>query len=191
MHRLISAEYNHIKFYNRIFTMKGLIWGLWGGLVLGLLISYYHKSYLGEVVRRLLKKEAHSPESAKTLEELGVKNTFALRHALKEGATLRRHVEVANPGECLTPRAVKKRSRFAKLFLSEKQKYDCDFDKMKLYIPEEKRISADLRYAEKRHMSPAWLIFFIVLFAALAVGAMIVIPDLLRMLDNFLTMNSD
>jgi len=191
MFLLISAAYKHLKFYNRILTLNGLIWGVWGGFVLGLFLTWYHHSYLGEVVRQLLKKEALSPDSALTLEELGIKKRRVLTAALKEENTLRRVIDIANPEECLSPLPDKGGSGFTKKIFPQKKRYSYDFDKMKLYIPEEKKFRAESRYEQKKTRSPLWLIVWVIALTALAAAATVVIPDLLQLLDNFLSMNFD
>ena len=183
---LIAETYEHLNFNFRIVTLNGLIWGLWGGFVAGLLITYYSRTYLGETVRRLLKKEALSPDSALTLSELGIKESRLMKAALKRGKTLRKVISVANPEECEFRCEETKRSRLSKLF-PEKEKYTYDFRKMKLYIPEEKKYTADVKYEEKRRISPFVLIALIAVLTAVAIGMTFAVPGLLHKLDGFLS----
>lgn len=189
MHALIAEAYKHLNFNFRIVTLNGLIWGLWGGLVAGLIITYYSRTYLGETVRRLISKEALSPEGALTLSELGLKESRFRKNALKRGRTLRKLVFVANPDECETkpekPEKTKK-SRLSKLF-PEKEKYTYDFSKMKLYVPEEKKYRAEVRYEEKGRLSPLWLIVLVAVLTGVAIGMTFAVPGLLQRLDDFLT----
>ena len=184
------AALKHIDFGGGIISLKTLIWGIWGGISIGALLSFYHKSYLGRVVRALLNKEALSKESSYTLGELGIKPCRLLTAALKEDATLRRVIDVSNPEECEFESQRKTPSWLAKLFPVGK-KYSYDFNKMKLYIPEEKRVAAEIKYDQKKKISPAVLIIFIAVLTGIAIGMTFVVPDLLQMLDNFIDMLSN
>lgn len=191
MRLVAETTYKYLKFYNRIITFRGLVWGIWGGFVIGLFLSYYHKIYLGEAVRRLLKKEATSKESAKTLAELKLRPSRLMTRALKEGATLRRHIDVANPEECIKTLPPRRAPKIWRKIFPKDASYEYDFEKMKLYIDGEKKYAAEARYEQKRRMSPLWLIVIIVVLTALAAGMMIAVPDLLQLLDNFISLNFD
>ena len=187
---LAATEYKHIKFRGGLMTLRGFIWGVWGGFVAGLLITYYHKSYLGETVRRLLKRETSSKETALTLGELGMKPVFLLTRSLKRSGSLKKYVVVANSDECETPDG-KPKGRFEGKLFPERDHIKYDFSKMKLYIPEEKRYAASVRYEEKRRINPLWLVLFLVLLTALAVTVTIALPEILGMIDNFITQYFD
>ena len=187
---LAATEYNHIKFRGGLMTLRGLIWGLWGGFAAGLLITFYHKAYLGELIRRLLSREAYSKVSAMTLSELGMKPVWLLTRALKRGGSLMKYAAVANPDECEAPNG-KARGRFEGKLYPERDRISYDFSAMKLYIPEDKKYVAEVRYGEKKKISPLWLAVFLVALTALAVGLTIAIPELLKMIDNAITQYFD
>lgn len=185
---LAASSYNHLEFYNRIMTLKTVIIGLYVGFLAGILIGFYNKVYLGGFVRKLIKKGAFSPETALTLREAGVKNTFFLRRALIKKGTLRRICEAANEADATAESERAKAVKVIRRFLSfdDTPKVTYDFDKIKFYIPEEKKYAAEVRY-DKKGSNPA---LFIVMALALTVVAFVVyleIPELLTMLDNFLT----
>ena len=49
------------------------------GVFLALLFTFFQKGVMGAFIRRLIGEKAFSPESAKTLDELGInKNVFIL-----------------------------------------------------------------------------------------------------------------
>ncbi|MBQ7670677.1 MAG: hypothetical protein IJS45_08155 [Clostridia bacterium] len=184
------AALEHIDFGGGIISLKTLIWGIWGGISAGALLSFYHKSYLGRVVRALLNKEALSKENAFTLGELGIKPRRLLTTALKEDATLRKVIGVSNPEECEFEQQRKTPTWLSKLFPVGK-KYSYDFDKMKLYIPEEKRVTAEIKYDQKKKISPVVLVVFLAVLTGVAIGMTFVVPDLLQLLDNFIDMLSN
>lgn len=189
--QFIGAAYKHLKFFNRITTLRGLIWGVWGGFILGLFATYYHKNYVGEVVRRLIKNDATSPEKASSIQDIGMKNTPFLRLALRDGSTLRKSVSIANADECGRKVEGKDRGKIMNFLFPKKEKFAYDFSAAKLFIPEKVRITAEVKYEEKHRMSPVFLIVFAAVLTGLAIGVTVAVPDLLQMLDNFLAMNLD
>ena len=187
---LIAETYKYLKFYNRIVDLKGLVWGIFGGFVIGIALSYYHKVYLGKVVRALLDRDASGKESAMTLNELGIKASFGIRRALFRRRILRKVISVANPEECEIPTQEKTRGKFISLMLPERDGVRYDFDKMKLYIDEENRYRAGARYELKHKINLVYVFLFILLLAGLTfVVYKYAVPDLLRMLDNFIGMS--
>lgn len=183
----LAGQYENLVFYNRIMTFKLVLWAVWTGIIIGIAVSYYTKDYLGRFVRRLLKNEALSKEKAMTFEELGYKRTFPLCIHLKDGGTLRRYIDIANEEEAvfiteLSPKRKKLRSLFG---LSEViKKYD--FSKLRFFIPEEKKYAADVRY-EKKGSNPGVFIFWVIALTGLALLVNFLVPELLTMLDNFIT----
>ena len=59
------------------------------GMVLAAIFSVYEKRGLGEFVRKLLFEECYTPESAKTLYQLGYRKNAAVRGALRRGSLFR------------------------------------------------------------------------------------------------------
>ena len=55
------------------------------GVAVATIVVYYNSRFLGRTVRALLDIDATSPQSAITLEELGLSLTPALRSSLKPG----------------------------------------------------------------------------------------------------------
>ena len=180
MSRLFFAL-SQIDLLGGIISLKTLIWGIWGGISVGAVLSFYHKFYLGKIVRALLDKEVLSKETSLSLGELGIKPRRLLTAALKEGATLRRVIEVSNPEECESEQQRRSPAWLTKLFPVGK-KYSYDVEKMKLYIPEEKRIAAEIKYDQKKKISPVFLIVFIAVLTGIAIGLTFLIPELLQLL---------
>ena len=120
-------------------TLKTLVWVVFFGVTFGSFYAYYQRSLLGNILRALIAHEAQDEESAKTLDEIGygkgVKNTFA-KFALRKGAGLRKTVCAVYEEKA----AEKKHpdQLFAKTPKSENEQ--------KYYVPEEKRIVAEVRY---------------------------------------------
>jgi hypothetical protein len=85
------VKYENFELRFPLLSLEVIIWGMYGGILLACLISVYCKRYEGEIVRRLLEKEAKDADSALTLDELGLKNTALRRHALR-GAVIRKYI---------------------------------------------------------------------------------------------------
>ena len=63
--------------------LKTIIWTFMFGAVAATLVMFYNNRFLGRLVRALIKIDATSPESAIAIEELGLKLTPAIKHALR------------------------------------------------------------------------------------------------------------
>lgn len=73
-----------------------VIASLFAGIVLSVIVTLYQHGVSGTVIRSLIKNNADSPESAKTLFELGLwKNIFVRAALLGKGGTLKRIIAVA------------------------------------------------------------------------------------------------
>ena len=71
------------------------------------------------------------------------------------------------------------------------EEYIDDFEKMKLYIAKDDVYRAEVRYAQKKKVNIVYAVLFILLLAALAfIVCEFAVPDLLRMLDNFIGLNA-
>lgn len=67
--------------------LKTIIWMFMLGVAVATIAVYYNSRFLGRIVRALLDIDATSPQSAITLDELGLKLTPALRNSLKPGTS--------------------------------------------------------------------------------------------------------
>lgn len=183
----IAGKYDNLVFYNRILTFKLVLWAVWAGVIIGIAASYYNKDYLGRFIRRLLKKEATSKDTALTLTELSYNKFFPLKLHLKDGKSLRRYAEIANRDEAVTEKNKNpKFNRLRNLFGISNVKKIYDFSNLRFYIPEEKKYTADVRY-EKKGSNPGAFIVWIIIITALAFLVNFLVPELLTMLDNFIT----
>lgn len=94
------GDYTHFSIGSgSMLSLQTLLFGLFVGVNLAALLAIFNKRVLGDFVRKLLSEECSSPESAKTLRELGfIKNT-AVRGSLRSGVTLRRIVRCVETDE--------------------------------------------------------------------------------------------
>lgn len=163
-----------------------IIWGIYIGIMLGVLGSLICRIYSSRLIQALVKNGAADEGSAKTLAELGLGKQFVVKYMLKnEQSSLRRSVICANEGE-LKPVSSKFKVFWHEKFLREEIPTKMDFASAKFYLPEEKRISAEIRYRVEGHPIRIFIIAAVVLFAV-AIFASYAVPELLLMLDNFIT----
>ncbi len=181
--------YINFSFKNSTMSLAVIIWGLCAGMLVGGILSIYNKRYLGGVVRALLDTEGLSPERAKTLEELGLSSKWGRRRALQDRKVLRKCIAVANRDQCLIPaKPGKKWSRTLRRFFtgSAEKKPKLDIDRARLYVLEEKKYHAQVRYT-KKGSSPAFILVGGILLLVIAILATIFIPELLEMTDNMIS----
>jgi len=75
-----------------IFTMDTILQGLFGGMILAVLVVAYNKLVIGRFVKALIKAGAVHPNFAKTFEQLDVKKNFMIAYALRTKGFLRKFV---------------------------------------------------------------------------------------------------
>ena len=179
MSHLISEVYKYIDPDSGILPLTFLIWAIFGGFIIGMTLTFYTKSYVGETVRRLLKSGALSEDGAMTLAQLGIKPSRLRVHSLKDGALLSKYIAIANRTEAVKETTAGRGKR-------KKVKKTYDFNTARLYIREEKKYQADVRFEQTRKVSPLWLIFLAVVFIAAAIASSLYITKIIKMLDDFL-----
>ncbi len=171
-------------------TLAIVLWSIYVGFVIAGGLSVYHKCYLGEVVRALIKKKATDESSAVPAKELGIRMGYFRRKNVLGGGTLSKYVIVANPEESLVKKAPLKPflsavSRFFGGTGERKTEYGADT--AKIYLLEDKRIQAEVRYSKKGTNA---LMFFVgaAVFLGITVALTFAIPYLLELLDDAITM---
>ena len=170
---------------NSFVTVQTVVYAALLGLAAGLLISTYSKLYLGRIVRALIKKEAVGKESAVSFVELGIRPSRLLTYSLRDHSALRKHVCIKNPEECALPDNsrpfVKKLRKF--FSGSEEREKRYDLKRAVLYVPEDRKHEAELKYETKGN-PVITVIFAALVFATLALLAVFGLPKILEMLDK-------
>ena len=176
--------YNNFEFRNPFISLELIVWALFAGFILAALIAIYNKRVIGGFVKAILRNECLSAESAKTVTDLGFGNDWFIKNALRTDTVLRRFVvrvdnmDDKNDTAEESPENEKKESA---------SRHDIiDFAKSKFYIPEELKYRAEVRYASKGTDLIAFGLCVVVLAAA-AFAAIYIIPDLIQLIDNFIS----
>lgn len=187
---MVKSMNNYYSFDNFDIDLNGstfhiIIWGLYIGIMLGTLGSILFRVYSSKIIKAITACGASDENSAKTLEELGLAKTPLVKKYLKDDSILRRLVLVcgdSHKSDTSNSLKVFWYEKFNRTDVPEK----IDFENAKFYIPEENRAAAELRFREESHPVCSFILAAVVLLAA-AVFAIYALPQLLTMLDNFIT----
>ncbi len=154
-----------------VFSLDGLnlvIWAVYIGYLLASIFYYYQKKVIGGFVRALFAQNAHTPETALSLAELGYHKHPAIRRQLSQPGALRKMVWEVEDKYLTGEDGVLYSAREKAL----------DINVARFYISEERRIQAELRYDNKGNDLLA-LIMGAALCFVLAVAAIIWLPGIL------------
>lgn len=138
-------------------TLALILYPMLIGLIIGVMVVLFNKQVIGKLVKKLLDDKISTDGTAKTLEELGFGKSRTLKFLLRDGTTLRKMVKTAeNDGKTSAPR---------------------------YYIPEDCAYRAEVTY-NPDGSSVITVVIAIIMFAALTLIMMTLIPDLIQMLKN-------
>ena len=177
------AKYQHIRFDEADASLlQIIIWGLCIGAVLASLLSLYQQNVPGRLVRALLRAEAHTADTAKTLDELGLSRRPLITRELRRGTVLKKFVCSAADGEeqGKTSSKAENKAEGAENAPSAAAK-----EVPLYYIPTELKYRAEIRYAKKGN---SLLSFAITVALSVAMGVLLMklIPFVLSMIDAIL-----
>jgi len=146
------------------------------GATLASIGVYFNKIVIGKAVRAIVAAGADSPESAKTLEDLGLSRSFFVRNALKSRSVLRKYVYEADDRIIALPDGSSYFERDGAI----------DLTSARFYISEENRVRAEVRYAGKGS-DLFVLILSIVVYFGVAWAIVVVFPLLINFWNSFVT----
>lgn len=187
-----EAYYEYLGWETQdLINFKIILFALFVGLALAAFGIVYDKRVLGEAVHKLLREECLSPETAKTLTELGYGRSSTLRHSVRKSVSLRRVVKCREEEEFLRlqeeQRLLHEQKRAADKSLGRFKEipYEFDLETDRFYIPEEMKYAADIKFEKK---GSTWLgaILFAVILAVMYVVALVFLPDMLEIVNDFI-----
>ncbi len=167
-------------------AMYIIVWGLYIGIMLGVLFALITRVYSGRLIASLVKSGATEAGAAVRIDDLDFKGKAIVKYMLRPGTVLSRTLEIANREEFPAQEHSKFSHFWHEKFLSEEIPEKTPFELAKFYLPEEKRIGAELRYTLEEHPIRNFILAAVGLFAV-ACFAVFAIPELLTMFDNFVT----
>ncbi len=195
--------YEHFELYNPFISVELIVWSVFAGIVVASLLAVYNKRLIGGFVKELLFRECFSPETAKTIVELGYGTDWIIKNALRKDKVLRGFVARAEDGENVDNvnkadnvdnAANGENGENGENEAKDKKKADrsdCEkrqeinFLTARFFIPEEKKYGAEVRYAS-RGTNLVSLAVGLLICAAAAFAAIVLIPDIIQLIDNFL-----
>ena len=188
----VDAGYQNLGFEkNPLFSLRMTALGIFIGTIIACVIMAYHKQVLGAAVRKLISVKANSPESAKTLEELGYKKNIIFRNAFAYNSSLRRFVKCVGAEEFYREQNKKreeyeeKRANGQKLPPFKDAIYPIDPDSDKFYIPEDLRARAEIRF-DKKGSGVLGTILSIIVICVLFIVLLFLLPLIFGAVDNII-----
>lgn len=188
-----DTQYEYLGTGGSMTSLRMIIVGIFIGLALAAFGAVFNKRVLGDFVRGLLREEALTPETAKTLTELGYLKSSVIRSSVKRGVTLRRVVRCREEEEYLAEIA-KKQEEY-----EEKRRENPSLPKFKaepfcvkpsehhFYIPDELKYMADVKF-EKRGTTWLGAILFSVILLIVLVVLLLALPKILEILNDWFGM---
>lgn len=169
-------------YLNPLMSLKVIVWCLCGGLILGALGSYFTRRDAALFIRKLIQDGIDSPDKAITLTEAGFARNLPVRMALRTGKPLRRLLTCANEDSFV----VKKHGFIRRFFTTQSESVKTDLKTARFYLTEEMKYRAETRYNVK-NVTPLDLLLSIVLLIAAGAVAVYAVPQLVNLLDGFLS----
>ena len=77
-------------------SVASIVWPLIFGAFISVIISVINKKNVGKLVKKLIEAKASTPDSAKTLEELGLSKNSYLRYATRPTSTLMNIISITD-----------------------------------------------------------------------------------------------
>ena len=167
-------------------SLELLLWSVYAGIVLGVGSSLLYRVYTHSFVNAVIQSGALDEDHAVTLDNLNFRGKWYIKRQLNSGNSLSRMFVFTN-ADTFPKKKCSKLARFwREKFLGDEIPTVIPFETAKFYLPEERRITAELRFTEEK----APLRTFIIAAAGLGVAiaaAIVAVPELLQMLDNLMT----
>lgn len=150
-------------------SLEVLLWSIYIGITLGVLLSILYRVYTGSFVRAIVEAGALDEEHAVSLSELSFRGKWYVKRLLRPEDTLGR-IFMRIGGDAA----------------DRKHPQKIDFGAARFYLPEERRIGAETRFVVEKSPVRTFIIAAVLLFAVFF-AATVFLPELLQMLDNFMT----
>jgi hypothetical protein len=185
-----NTEYENLGFggSGSMITIPMIVIAIAAAIIISSISAIINKTVLGGFVRAVIKDEALSPESAKTLEELGYDEKLVIRRSVRKSINLRSVIR------CVEEEQYNERTRLAREEYDKnpdphKPKfvdapYQIDPDNDHFYIPEENKYKADMKF-DKRGTS--WGMFWVIIIITVifSIALLVSLPKILDIANEF------
>ena len=175
---------------NSIVTLPAIIIGIAIGAILAVAFALRDNHVIGGFVRLMLERDAIGREKSLTLFDLGAGEHSAFARGLRKSASLRRMVRCVEEedfyAEQKTAREEHEKKKEEDSTLPEFKEKQYVFDGSEhFYIPEDKKIAAEIKYI-KRKLKPQLIPLIIIASLILLFALILLLPYLLSVLDQLL-----
>jgi len=180
-------------------AINTIVFGFCMGIFFATLIAVYLKRVQGSFMRALLEKNAVTPESAITLEQVGRKADAFIKLALRQGGTLRKIVKTADDESNENNGSSERYGPDAEVFDAARARADGmavadsknskDMSGLRFYIPEEMRYRVELQYNDRGASLMTIVITFIAVLVLL-VAASQFLPALIDFVSSLFSSGS-
>ena len=184
-----SAEYPNLGLTeNSIISLPVILAGLILGALLAVIITGYDNRVMGGFVREMLYRGAIGREKALTLSDLDLAERSPVGRALRKSVGLRRVVHSVEEEDFYAQLKREceeyEKKREEDPTLPEFKNTDYTFGGGEhFYIPEDKKITAEIKYA-KRGLKPWALIIIIAVSVLLFFALVFILPYILKLADQ-------
>ena len=170
-------DLSELFLYTGELNLVFIVWPIFIGVCIAAFVTVFVRVKLGEVVRAIIEKGAISPETALTLEELGVAKRFFVRSALRGRSALRR-VVYATDGSVITS-GDGENTELRVLTINEAP----DLDECRFFISDENKARAESIYDNTNSTLLSAIITVLVAFVV-AIVSMLVVPKIIDLLES-------
>lgn len=202
LYSAVYPEHHYANLHSPLYfvNLDFILIGLYVGIVIGLFITCGRRAHTGDLIGRILSAEATSPETAKSAEELGIADKSGLIRALKRRrfGSLVRSVVVPDSTDGTGDDAVDSADEAANGTGSGDKGTREDTNgansgdgeaiggEVRYYVDKSDAYSAEMLYGKRKGgiiTAVIWAIILIPVFMLIR----FFIPELLQLLDNFIT----
>ncbi len=160
-------------------------------MCVGIFLASQRKNTMIRVIKQLYRHGATTEEGAKTVSELGMKNTSQLRALLNSGRLSRAIVRVGEKKQSYeeyiaSEKAKKQEKRKKRISEKVKEGEKCSFDTYKFYISKESDIYAK-GIISKNPTSPLNCTLLCLFVISISACLILLMPKILELLNSLLT----
>lgn len=169
-------------------SLEILLWSVYAGIIVGVGSSLLYRVCTHSFVNAVIQAGALDENNAVTIDSLDFRGKWYIKRQLRSGnASSLSRMFVCTNADTFPKKKCGRLARFwHEKFLGDEIPTKIPFETAKFYLPEERRIAAELRFTQEK----APLRTFIIAAAALAAviaAATVAVPELMTMLDNLMT----
>lgn len=169
-------------------SLEVLLWSVYAGIIVGVGSSLLYRVYTHSFVDAVIKAGALDEDHAVTLGSLDFRGKWYIKRQLRAGSagSLSRMFVFTNADTFPKKKCTRLGRFWREKFLGDEIPPEIPFDTAKLYLPEERRVAAELRFTEEKAPLRTFLLSAVLLAVVIA-AATVAVPELMTMLDNLVT----